>query len=87
MFRDPRTGGEKTFKLWDIHSKGASKILDVKGGWWQANDERLIFSHRKFNPNTEACKEELKKAWNAIKGDEARQRGFYFSDGVHTIPL
>lgn len=75
VFRDPSKGGEKTYKLWDIKSKGASKILEVKGGWWQGNDERLIFTHRKFNPNTTACKEEFKKTWGACKGDEAKQRG------------
>lgn len=75
MFRDPATGGELTYKLWDLKSKGATKILEVKGGWWQANDERLIFTFRKFDPTSTACKEELGKAWAQTKGDEAKQKG------------
>lgn len=50
VFKNPETGGEVTLKLWEIKPKGAAKVLDVKGGWWQANDERLIFSIRKFDP-------------------------------------
>lgn len=75
VFIDPDKGGEKTYKMWDLKSKGPSKILDVRGGWWQANDERLIFTIRKFDPKATGCKEELQKAWLACKGDEQKQKG------------
>lgn len=86
VFRDPVKGGERIFKAWEIKSKGNAKINDVKGGWWQANDDRLIFTHRKFNPNSEACKKDFQTSWTACKGDEVKQRGTTFSNGSY-LPL
>lgn len=87
VFHDPKTGGEKTYQAWEIKSKGNAKINDVKGGWWQANDERLIFTHRKFDPSSEACKSEFKTSWTACKGDDARQSGTVFFQRAKDIFL
>ena len=77
----PESGGELTYKLFEMKSKGSYKLNGVKGGWWMGNDDLLVFHFRNFNPNSTACKEEMKTAWAATKGDETKQRGISHTKG------
>ena len=78
MFRNPDTGGEVTFKVWACKSKGSAKFFDKKGGWYDINDNQLIFTYRNFDPTSEACKEELKTTWNTHKNEDKKLKGISF---------
>lgn len=78
VFRDPKTGGEKTFRLWEMSSRGNKKYEGQARGWWSANDFRLIFHIKDFVSESTATAPEVSKKWKELAGDRDSQRGMSF---------
>ena len=76
VFRNPTTGGELTFSLWQLKSKGTTKLEGKKGGWWDGNDTRLIFHWEKFDPTSTATKQEIADYFVKCSQDAKKKKGW-----------
>ena len=69
---------EITFKIWSFKSKGSAKLFDKKGGWYDINNNQLIFTYPKFDRTSEARIEELKTTWNCHKNDDKKLKSISY---------